>query len=110
MPSDLPKVTAYVSADTRDRLDRASRALGQSRSALVGELLEAAMPMLDVLADAAITVRLRGEVQREAFAKAADEMRPLTHQGQDLMQQMIELVTAASGEGPPPSNTGVRIQ
>jgi ferric-dicitrate binding protein FerR (iron transport regulator) len=62
-----------------------------------------------VLTAAASAVRLRGEMQRKALSEAAEQMRPLTHQGEDLMQQMIEIFTSAGQEGPPPSNTGVRM-
>jgi hypothetical protein len=106
MPTDLPKVTAYIDQASFDALAAASAALGTSRSRLVAELIQAAIPMLMVVTDAALVLKTRNERQREALAQAAEEMRPLGEQTEGLMDELLSIVSRMS-EGPPPSNTGV---
>lgn len=113
MPSELPKVTAYVKSETRAALDAASKALGESRSKLVAELLDAAVPVLRAVTDAANVVASVGDMQREALAKLAgqlaDEAAPLQGQADDLLARFLEAAGGAGGPDPRPSNTGVRI-
>lgn len=110
MPSDLPKVTVYLKPETRAALDAASAALGQSRSKLVAELLDSAVPVLRAVTDAALVVASVGDMQREALAKLADEVAPMKGQADELLAKVIE-VAGKTGEAadPRPSNTGVRI-
>lgn len=113
MPSDLPKVTAYVKPETRAALDAASEALGESRSKLVGELLDAAVPVLRAVTDAAKVVANVGDMQREALAKLAGELAeeaaPLEGQMNELLARFVEASGTGEGADPRPSNTGVRI-
>lgn len=109
MPSDLPKVTAYIQPETAATLDAASKALGQSRSKLVAELLDAAVPVLKAVTDAALVVANVGDMQREALAKLADEVVPMKEQADDLLARFVEAAQKAEAADPRPSNTGVRI-
>jgi hypothetical protein len=109
MPSELPKVTAYIQPETRAALDAASKALGESRSKLVAELLDAAVPVLRAVTDAANVVANVGDMQREAMAKLADEVAPMKDQAEDLLSQFLEATNKLGSPDPRPSNTGVRI-
>lgn len=107
MPSDRPKVTAYITAEASAALDDAARALGQSRSRLVAELIDAAIPLLRVTADAARVVSGASEMQREALAGLAGRMSPVLEESEGLMTELAAIV-GRWPDGPPPSNTGVR--
>ena len=107
MPSDLPKVTAYVSREACDVLDAASEALGQSRSRLVSDLLNSALPVLRAVTDAALVVKNANQMQRQALQGAAGDIAAFTSQARGLEGQVIDLLGRVSGE-PPTSNTGVR--
>lgn len=93
--------------ETRAALDAASKALGQSRSRLVAELLDSAIPVLQAITDAALVVRDYGDMQREAMARAATEMEELTGSGQELQARVLDIM-ARLADRPPTSNTGVR--
>jgi uncharacterized protein (DUF1778 family) len=110
MPSDLPRLTAYVTPETRAVLDEAAVALGQSRSHLVGELLDSAVPVLRALIDAAGVIRDAGQMQRDALRATADDIASITTQGESLQASVLDLMgrLAQDGQRPPPSNTGVR--
>lgn len=106
MPSELPRVTAYIQPETRAALDAASEALGQSRSKLVADLLDSAVPILLAVTDAALVVRDHGDMQRAAMQRAADELSELTGSGEELQARVVEIM-ARLGEKPPPTNRGV---
>lgn len=106
MPSELPRVTAYIQPETRAALDAASEALGQSRSKLVAELLDSAVPILQAVTDAALVVRDHREMQREAMQRAAEEMAELKVSSEDLQARVVDIM-ARLGEKPPPTNRGV---
>jgi ABC-type transporter Mla subunit MlaD len=120
MPSELPKVTVYLKPETRAALDAASAALGQSRSKLVAELLDAAIPVFEAMTDAAKVLANVGDMQREALAGLASNLEPLTGDAEQLLARFVEATTEATAKaggpeveagGPDPraSNRGVRI-
>ncbi len=98
MPSDLPKVTTYLSHESFEALDAAATALGQSRSRLIAELVESSVPMLGVITDAARVLQTAGESQRAAMSKAADDLA-LVHTNVDaLSAEVVRIIGAARGE------------
>ena len=92
MPSGLPRVTAYVKPETLAALDAACKAVGRSRSSLVGELLDSSLPMMQAITDAALALHAAGQLQREAMAAAADELAAVTARADDLQGTVIDLL------------------
>lgn len=108
MPSDLPRVTVYLPPETFDALDAAARAVGQSRSHFVAELVGAAVPVFGVLVDAANALKNAGEMQRAALRKTAEDLEPDVRDAQDALMRMLASVSDVASAKPPTSNTGVR--
>lgn len=107
MPSDRPKVTAYITDEASAALSAAADALGQSRSRLVSDLIDSAIPVLQVITDAALVVKSAPERQREAMDDLAQQIAPLSKQSEGLLGELLAIVGTRPA-GPPPSNTGVR--
>lgn len=88
-----------------ERLGELAALLGQSRAALMRDLIESARPVWSVLLDAARTTAAVSSAQRAAMASLAEQMGVQL----DEAQGVFDLLTARLGEpdGPPASNTGV---
>jgi hypothetical protein len=106
MPTDRPKVTVYLDELSYDALSSCAAALGQSRSRLLRELVESAVPVFEVMTDAALTLKLAKGKQREAFSTLADDLASKTVASNALLADVVQLLGRPK-EKTPPSNTGV---
>jgi uncharacterized protein (DUF1778 family) len=105
MATERVRVVVYMEPDTAHLVTETAEALGKSRSALVGQLVADAAPVLEVMRDAGLSLRVAPERQREVLASVAAAMRPMT----DEMRRGLAEIERHGAEGrPPASNTGVR--
>lgn len=103
MATDKVRVTAYVDEEAATVLRESAAALGQTQSALLGEVLGNAVPVLRILRDMAISLQEAPNRHREVLAQLAVDMEPLVEASREGLDSLARLA-----EGPPPSNTGVR--
>lgn len=103
MATDKVRVSGYVEPDLAALIAATADAVGVSRSSLVGDLLSASAPVLEVLGDVGRTLREAPGKHREALADLAAVIRPLVAAAEARADDL-----AAIAGGPPPSNTGVR--
>lgn len=89
-----------------ERLRSTADALDTSMSALVCDLIDSAMPVLEVLEDAARAVQEAPEKQRETMRLLADELAEQHGQNSERLAEVVALGGAA-GDDPRASNTGV---
>jgi hypothetical protein len=103
MATDKVRISGYVDPALAALIDDTASALGQSRSALVAEMLEYASPVLEVLRDLGQALQAAPERHREALAAFAAAMKPMAEEARGGLEGLDHLVL-----GPPPSNRGVR--
>lgn len=96
MASTLPRVTVYLQPDTHAALSAAADALGQSRSSIAAELLDAAVPMFEAVRDAALVVQRAPRLQRVALSKAAEDLERLKASLDDVQGSVLEMIRKAA--------------
>jgi hypothetical protein len=77
MATDKVRVQAYLDPELAALVAETAKALGQSSSSLVAEMVENSRPVLEVLRDFATSLSTAPERHREALAVFAAAMRPL---------------------------------
>lgn len=97
------RVSTYVDDEAYALIKTTSKALGMPISRVIGDMVESALPVLEVLLDAALTIKQAPGKQRAALAHLADQLLPLAHQAE---ANLHALENHANGE-PPAGNTGV---
>lgn len=102
MASNLPRVTAYITPESRAALDAVSTALGESRSKFVGQLIEAAIPVMWGLVEAAEQLRTYDDRQRAALASIAADLEPMKDEAESLMGRVLHLVGGSADALTPP--------
>lgn len=83
MATDKVRVQAYLDPELAALVAETAKALDQSTSALVAEMIENARPVLEVLRDFAATLSAAPERHREALAAFAAAMRPLVEESNE---------------------------
>lgn len=74
MPSAKKRITVYVSDEEYAQVARTAKATGESMGRTVGELIEAAMPMLARVAELAEAIKAAPDEVRATFAGAAVQL------------------------------------
>lgn len=93
MATELIRVSAYVPADLADLIDGTAKALGQSRSAFIAELLESARPVFTVLIEASEVLTAAPESHRQALATVAEALRPMVEAGAEFVAESDPLTS-----------------
>lgn len=96
MTTERVRVSGYVSPDLAALIDETAAALGESRSAVVAEVLGNAAPVLEVMRDLGEQLRAAPERHREVLADFAASMRPVAEQVQ-LALDGLDRVARAGG-------------
>lgn len=74
MPSTKKRITVYLTDEQYARIDRTATATGESRAATVVDIIDAAGPMLDRVAELAEAIAAAPEEVRATFAGAAAQL------------------------------------
>jgi len=103
MATDKARVCGYVDPALAELIDETASALGQSRSALISEMLSNAGPVLVVLRDMALALAEAPERHRQVLASLAEAFGPMV----DDAHSSLEGLSALGDVRPPTSNRGV---
>lgn len=74
MPSKKKRITVYLTDEQYASIERTATATGESRAATVVGLIDAALPMLERVAQLAEAIRAAPEDVRATFAGAAAQL------------------------------------
>lgn len=77
MATDKVRVQTYLDPDLAALVAETAKALGQSSSSLVAEMVENSRPVLEVLRDFAASLASAPDRHKQALAAFAEAMRPL---------------------------------
>ena len=101
MTEHRSRVVTYLEPELAEELGEIAAALDQSRSSLIAEALENALPVLRVLGDMGTALKRGPERHKEILQELAQAFVP-------IVQEVEQQVESMGGVWPPTSNRGVR--
>lgn len=109
MAHDLRSVQVYLPHEVWDVVAELADLGGESRSALVRDLLVDAVPMMRALIDAARTIEAAGDLRREAFADLADRLEVHKTRAEEVFGGAVAEVRRLRPVDPPPLTGGSEL-